>query len=81
VEIEGRKLGMTLTPIAVRRPDHVEQALARVAKEHPGALWVVPVGPIAAHVRQIIAFATKERLPTIFPARFFVDAGGLMSYG
>jgi len=51
VEIEGRKLGMTLTPIAVRRPDHVEQALARVAKEHPGALWVVPVGPIAAHVR------------------------------
>ena len=81
VEVEGRKLGLTLTPIAVRRPDDVEQALARVAKERPGALWVVPVGPIAAHVQHVIAFATKERLPTIFPARFFVDAGGLMSYG
>jgi putative ABC transport system substrate-binding protein len=81
VEIEGRKLGLTLTPIAVQRPDDVDQGLARVAKERPGALWVVPVGPIAAHVRHIIAFAAKERLPTIFPARFFADAGGLMSYG
>ena len=52
-----------------------------MAKERPGALWVVPVGPLAARVRRIIAFATKERLPTIFPSRFFVEAGGLMSYG
>jgi putative ABC transport system substrate-binding protein len=40
VEIEGRKLGLTLTPIAVQRQDDVEQALARVAKERPGALCV-----------------------------------------
>jgi putative ABC transport system substrate-binding protein len=41
----------------------------------------VPVGAIAGGVRQVIAFATKERLPTIFPSRFFVEIGGLMSYG
>ena len=81
VEGEARRLGLTLTPIAAQRPDDVEPALARVAKERPGALWVVPVGPLAARVRRIIAFATKERLPTIFPSRFFVEAGGLMSYG
>jgi len=81
VEGEARKLGLTLTPIAAQRPDDVEPALARVAKERPGALWVVPVGPLAARVRRIIAFATKERLPTIFPSRFFVEVGGLMSYG
>ncbi len=81
VEAEARKLGLTLTPVAVERPDDIERALTRVAKERPGALWVVPVGPLAARVRQVIAFAAKERLPTMFPSRFFVDAGGLMSYG
>ena len=30
---------------------------------------------------QVIDFATKQGLPTIFPARSFVEAGGLMSYG
>ena len=81
VEGEARRLGLTLTPIAAQHPDDVEPALARVAKERPGALWVLPVGPLAARVRQVIAFATTERLPTIFPSRFFVEVGGLMSYG
>jgi ABC-type uncharacterized transport system substrate-binding protein len=78
---EARKLGLTLTPIAAQRPDDVEHALARVAQERPGALWVVPLGPLAARAHQIIGFATKERLPTIFPATFFAEVGGLMSYG
>src|SRR5262249_13417317 len=73
VEGEARRLGLTLTPIAAQRPDDVEPALARVARERPGALWVLPVGPLAARVRRIITFATKERLPTIFPSRFFVE--------
>ena len=81
VEGEARRLGLTLTPIAAQHPDDVEPALARVAKERPGALWVLPVGPLAARVRQVIAFAATERLPTIFPSRFFVEVGGLMSYG
>jgi len=80
VEAEARKLGLTLASIEVQHPDDVEQALARVPKERPGALWVLPVGAIATRVRQVIAFATKERLPTIFPARFFAEVGGFMSY-
>jgi putative tryptophan/tyrosine transport system substrate-binding protein len=81
VEAEARKLGLTLTAIAVQRPDDIERALARVTKERPGALWVVPVGPLAGSVRRVIGFATEQRLPTIFPSRFFIDVGGLMSYG
>jgi ABC-type uncharacterized transport system substrate-binding protein len=81
VEAEARKLGLTLTQIEVQHPDDVEQALARVQKERPGALWVLSVGALGgARVRQVIAFATKERLPTIFPARFFAEVGGFMSY-
>ena len=29
----------------------------------------------------IVELAAKNRLPAIYPARIFVDAGGLMSYG
>ena len=80
-EAEARKLGLTLTPIEAQRPEDVERSLARVPRERAGALWVVPVGAIAARVRQVIAFATNERLPTIFPARFFAEIGGFISYG
>jgi putative tryptophan/tyrosine transport system substrate-binding protein len=81
LEVAARKLGLTLAWIEVQRSDDVAPALARIAKERPGALWIIPVGPLLAHTRQVIDFATKHRLPTIFPARDFVDTGGLMSYG
>jgi ABC-type uncharacterized transport system substrate-binding protein len=81
LELEARKLGLTLVSIEVQRPDDIERALARIADERFGALWVVPVGPIPSRMRLVIDFATKHRLPTLFPARDFVDAGGLMSYG
>lgn len=77
-EVEARKLGLTLALIEANRVDDVEAALARITKERPGALFVIPVGPLVARLGQII----EHRLPTIFPgARGPVDAGGLMSYG
>jgi ABC-type uncharacterized transport system substrate-binding protein len=72
---------VTLTRISIQRPDDVEPALAKVATERPDALWVVPTGPVLANARQIIDFANKHGLPTIFPGKSFVEAGGLMSYG
>jgi putative ABC transport system substrate-binding protein len=81
MEVEVQKLGLTLASIEVQRPDDIERALARIADERFGALLVVPVGPIPARMRQVIDFAAKHGLPTIFPARDFVEAGGLMSYG
>jgi putative ABC transport system substrate-binding protein len=81
LESDARKLGLTLTVIPVRGPDDLDRALARIANERFGALWVVPVGPLAGRARQIIDFATSQALPTIFPTRFFAESGGLMSYG
>jgi putative ABC transport system substrate-binding protein len=79
--VEARKQGLTLVSIEVERPDDIERALARIADERVGAIFVVPVGPIPVRGRQVIEFATGYGLPTLFPARDFVDAGGLMSYG
>ncbi len=81
-EVQARKLGLTLALIEVNSVDDVEAALARITKERHEALFVIPVGPLVARLGQIIDFAAKHRLPTIFPgARGPVDAGGLMSYG
>jgi putative ABC transport system substrate-binding protein len=82
LELEARKLGLTLALIDAHRPDDVEAALARIARERPGALFVALGGPLLARIQQIVDFAAQHRLPTIFPgARVPVDAGGLMSYG
>jgi putative tryptophan/tyrosine transport system substrate-binding protein len=81
LEVEARKLGLTVAPVEVRRPADVEPALERIARDRPGALFVVPVGPILAHIQKIVDFAAQQHLPTMFPARSPVDIGGLMSYG
>ena len=38
-------------------------------------------GSLVTGAYRVIGFATTERLPTIFPARFFTEIGALMSYG
>jgi putative tryptophan/tyrosine transport system substrate-binding protein len=81
LEAEARKLGLTLTLMEVQRPDDVEAALTKITKDRLGALFVVPGGALLARIQQILDFAAQHRLPTIFPARSLVDAGGLMSYG
>jgi putative tryptophan/tyrosine transport system substrate-binding protein len=81
IRSEARRLGLTVTPISTQRADDIAGALERVTKDRPGALWVVPTGPLAARTRDLIDFAVRHRLPTIFPARFFTEEGALMSYG
>jgi putative ABC transport system substrate-binding protein len=45
-------------------------------------LLVPPGNPIAFSKRfEIAAFAQRNRLPSMFGPREYVDAGGLMSYG
>jgi putative tryptophan/tyrosine transport system substrate-binding protein len=54
-----------------------------IAKERPDALLVYPDVVLSSHPRprQLADFAIKAHLPTMHAFRFFVDAGGLMSYG
>jgi putative ABC transport system substrate-binding protein len=36
---------------------------------------------VTSNRKQIVGFALKSRLPSVYPQREYVDAGGLMSYG
>ena len=42
---------------------------------------MLPSGPAAVHRGLIITLAAKHRLPAVYPYRYYVAAGGLLSYG
>jgi putative tryptophan/tyrosine transport system substrate-binding protein len=52
-----------------------------MVKEGVSATIVLPNVFLFAHRRRIVELAMKNRLPTIYEIRQYVDAGGLMSYG
>ena len=47
---------------------------------HPDALITLAPG-LTSRAKQIAAFAIENRLPSMYEARRFVEAGGLMSFG
>jgi putative ABC transport system substrate-binding protein len=52
-----------------------------MTKARAGALTVLPSTMFLNERRRLVDLAAKNRLPTVFPSRESVDAGGLMSYG
>ena len=68
------------TPITNDAAD-IERSIASFARMPGGGLLMVPDASIIAHRDLVIALAARHRLPAVYPWRFFVTAGGLMSYG
>jgi putative tryptophan/tyrosine transport system substrate-binding protein len=58
-----------------------ERVFAALAQEGAEGLTVTDESENLTHRRLIVELAAKGRLPTIYPFRQFVEAGGLMSYG
>jgi len=73
-------LGMQVTPVNVRDADAIERAIATFARTGNGGL-VATGGQASVHREVIFQLASRHRLPAVYPYRFWVDAGGLMSYG
>jgi ABC-type uncharacterized transport system substrate-binding protein len=82
-QIEGAApaMGMVVRSVEIRDSRELEQALAALERERPAAL-VLLADPLTLSQRlRIVEFAAEARLPAIYEASQFVDAGGLMSYG
>src|SRR6266508_2736991 len=83
-ETEGaaRSLHLQLQSVEVVRADDVDRAFSAVTKGRAQALILHAGNPVGfANRGQIATFAQKNRLPSMYPTKEFVDAGGLMSYG
>jgi putative ABC transport system substrate-binding protein len=76
----ARTLGVALKLMEVRNADDLARAFAVLEKERPDALTMF-FDSLTTGYRELIGdFAKKHRLPTVFGAKEFAEAGGLMSY-
>ena len=75
------RLAVRLDPHAFRGPQDIERVFAAIAAKRPDALMTTADPLIASYRARIVDFATRERLPSMYPSMEFVDAGGLMFYG
>jgi len=77
----AERLGVKVDRVDVSGPDDIERAFDSFRRDHAGALVVAP-GPALFYQRErIVSLVAGRRLPTIYPFREYVDAGGLLSYG
>jgi putative ABC transport system substrate-binding protein len=75
------KLGMQLQSQQVRDKEEIEVSLAAMARDGTQALTEAGDPIVYTYARHLLDFAAEHRMPAIYDNRFFVDAGGLMSYG
>ena len=74
-------LGVELSPISLRIATDAENEMTALA-QGPNAGLIVVVGTVTTMRHEIlISLAARHRLPAIYPYRFYVEAGGLLSYG
>jgi len=74
-------LRVEVSPIDVRDAVEIERAVTAFARSAHGGLIATSSGASALHHALVIALAAKHKLPTVYYERFFVAAGGLISYG
>jgi putative ABC transport system substrate-binding protein len=74
-------LGVELSPVGVRDAGEIERAMTAFGEGSNGGLVVLPGSLTAIHRTLIITLAARLRLPAVYPYRFHVTDGGLISYG
>jgi putative tryptophan/tyrosine transport system substrate-binding protein len=70
-----------VNPVNLRDAGEIERAVAAFARTPNGGMVVTTSSAAALHRNLIITLAARHRLPAVYPYRFFVASGGLISYG
>ena len=74
-------LALEIIAAPVRDASELEPAIATEARAPNGGLVVMTDSFLVAHSAEITSLAARYRLPAVYPFRFFVEHGGLLSYG
>ena len=77
----AQSLGVEVSPVSVRDAGEIERAVAVFARSANGGLIVTGSAAASVHRDRIIALAAKHKLPAVYPYRYMVTDGGLISYG
>jgi putative ABC transport system substrate-binding protein len=74
-------LGVTIVPVEIKGAEDFDPAFATMKKKRADALVVFSDPMFGFYQKQIADLALRSRLPAIYGNRYYVEAGGLMSYG
>ena len=81
IQAVAPSFGVDVRPMDLRGAGANEDVISAFAREPNGGLIVVASPSAVLHSHLMIGLTAKYRLPAIYPWRFFVASGGLISYG
>jgi putative tryptophan/tyrosine transport system substrate-binding protein len=81
IQAVAPSFSVDLNPVDVRDTLEMERAVAAFARSANGGLIVTGSPASVTHRGVIITLAARHRLPAVYPFRYFVASGGLVSYG
>jgi len=81
IQAVAPSLRLEVNPISLRDAGEVEQSVETFARSPNGGLIVTAGGAAVRHRDLIVTLAARHKLPAVDWERFFVAAGGLISYG
>jgi putative ABC transport system substrate-binding protein len=86
IEAASSSLGVRVSPLVLRSPldsdvRALERALEVFARQPNGGMIVLPDFAAISARQSMVALAARNRLPAVYPFRYFATIGGLMSYG
>ena len=80
-ESTGRAMGLQIQIFNTGTGREINAAFATLARDRPDALFVLPDPFFNDRRAQLATMTARHAIPASFPARSYVEAGGLMSYG
>jgi putative ABC transport system substrate-binding protein len=80
-QVAARALGQRILIVNASGERDFDTAFATLAQQRAGALLIAGNALFTGQRDRLVALAARFALPTIYPLREFVVAGGMMSYG
>jgi putative tryptophan/tyrosine transport system substrate-binding protein len=81
LEAAVRMLGLHLPLVKASNAIEIEDAFSALIRDRVEGLQIGVDPLFGNHIDQLVALATRHKMPTIYPWREFTAAGGLMNYG
>jgi ABC-type uncharacterized transport system substrate-binding protein len=81
LQAAAESVNLEIGAVEATTAQQIEGAFAKMSRQNAGAVIVVADAFFIQEGQQIAELARKHRMPSVFPFREQVDAGGLMSYG
>ena len=81
VAVSGQALGVQLQVVDARGPADFDRAFSEMSVKGAGALLVLATPVFDIERQRIVDLAARNRLPSVYASRNYVESGGLMCYG